>query len=164
MWNMSSWTPLWSQAVESSLWDEPDAVVKVFLTMMALKDEDHVCRYDAYALARKSRKTEVEVLEILKILASPDTKKLTPQPFEGRRIQAVEGGWLILNGEKYREMVQREMKRRRDARAARAYRERQKEKKHQVTPQELQHEKISNEQGPEAANAYFDEQQNKGAI
>jgi hypothetical protein len=126
---VNTWTPLWSGTVESSLWDESDLVVKVFLTMIALKDSDQVYRGDAYKLARQSRKEEVEVLEALKVLASPDSKKLTPQPHGGRRIQAVEDGWLILNGEKYRDKVREEMKRARNRRAQAAYRERQKSAK-----------------------------------
>lgn len=125
-YDMKTWTPLWSSAVNSSLWDEPDSVLKVFLTMLALKDWDHVYRGDAYGLGKQSRKTELEVLEALRVLASPDTKRAVDQPFEGRRIQAVEEGWLILNGEKYRSQVSLEMKRRRNQRAQAAYRARQK--------------------------------------
>lgn len=127
---MRTWAPLWSGIVASSLWDEPDHVVKVFMTMLALKDSDHVYRGDAYALSKESRKNELDVLEALKILASPDKRKISPQEFEGRRIQAVEDGWLILNGEKYRAQVQKEMKRLRNARAQKAYRERRQKLQH----------------------------------
>lgn len=105
--------------------------MKVFLTMMALKDADHICRHSAYELGQKSRKDERVVLEALKILSSPDTKRLEPQPFEGRRIKAVEEGWLILNGEKYREMVSIEMKRARNRKAQAAWRSREKASKSQ---------------------------------
>ena len=71
--------------------------------------------------ASLSRKSEVEVLDALKILSSPDTKRVSPQPHDGRRIQAVENGWLILNGEFYRAMVRKEMKRQRNMRAQQAY-------------------------------------------
>jgi len=125
---VNNWTPLWNFCVESSLWDESDLVVKVFLTMMAIKDADHVVRFSAYQIARKARKTEVEVLEALKVLSSPDTKRLEPQEYEGRRIKAVEDGWLVLNGEKYREMVQEEMRKARNRRAQAAHRQREKEK------------------------------------
>lgn len=123
---MNTWFPLWNVVVESSLWDEPDLVVKVFLTMMAVKDADHVVRKTAYQIGVLSRKNEAEVLEALGVLSSPDTKRIEPQEFEGRRIMAVEEGWLILNGGKYREMVQIEMKRARNRRAQAAYRERKK--------------------------------------
>lgn len=128
---MNTWAPLWSGIVDSSIWDEPDYVVKVFLTMMAVKDADHIVRFSAYQLGRKARKTEAEVLDALKILSSPDTRRLAPQEHEGRRILAVEEGWLILNGSKYRELVSLEMKRARNRRAQAAWRER---KKKTITP------------------------------
>lgn len=114
--------------VDSSLWSEDDFVCKVFITMLALKDSDDVCRLNAYQLAMRSHKTETEVLEALKILSSPDTLRVEPQPFEGRRIKMVEDGWKILNGEKYREMVRDEMKKARWRRAKAAQRRKQQEK------------------------------------
>ena len=102
---MNTWTPLFSKIVDSSIWAEPDYVCKIFITMLALKDADQVVRYNAFALAQRSHKTEKEVLEALKILSSPDKKRLEPQPFDGRRIEKVEGGWLILNGQTYEDMM-----------------------------------------------------------
>lgn len=121
---MNTWAPLWSGIVDSSLWDEEDAVIKVFMTMLATKDSDHVCRLTAYNLHKKTGKSETEILEILKILASPDTRRKEKQEFDGRRIKAVEDGWLILNGEKYRAMVQKERERARWRRAQAKARER----------------------------------------
>jgi hypothetical protein len=114
--------------VDSSLWSEDDFICKIFITMLALKDSDDVCRLNAYQLAMRSHKTEKEVLEALKVLSSPDTLRVEPQPFEGRRIQAVEDGWKILNGEKYREMVRDEMKKARWRRAKANQRRKQMEK------------------------------------
>ncbi len=125
---MNTWAPLWSGIVESSIWDEPDSVVKVFLTMLAIKDADHVVRKSAYQISKLSRKSEVEVLDALKVLCHPDSIRKEKQPFDGRRIKAVEGGWLVLNGEKYRGMISLEMKRARNRRAQAAFRERNKEK------------------------------------
>jgi hypothetical protein len=68
------------------------------------------------------------VLEALKILSSPDRRRKEVQVFDGRRVEAVEDGWFVLNGSKYRDMVSVEMKRARDRRAAKAYRERNKSK------------------------------------
>lgn len=123
---MKTWAPLWSGIVTSSIWDEPDYVLKIFLTMMALKDSDHVVRLSAYQIGKFAKKGEAEVLEALKILSSPDTKRIEPQEYEGRRIQAVEEGWLILNGQKYRDMVRLEMVRSKNRKAQAAYRARQK--------------------------------------
>lgn len=86
-------------------------MVKIFITMLALKDREHIVRFSAFALGQRAHKTEAEVLEALKILAAPDTRRLEPQPFDGRRIEKVEGGWLILNGKVYEDLM-REMSRR----------------------------------------------------
>ena len=126
---MDYYTPLWSGIVQSSLWDEPDPVVKVFVTLLALKDPDFIVRKTAYQIAHESRKTEAEVLEALKVLSSPDTKRLEPQPHEGRRLERVSDGWLILNGKKYQEKMREEAERARWRKAQAAKREREKKPK-----------------------------------
>ena len=122
MAGMDYYTPLFSKIVESSLWDEPDYVVKIFLTMLAVKDRDWVVRRNAYNLAFLSRKTEEEVLGALKILASPDLRRKEEQKDEGRRIRKVEDGWLIINGSYYQEVMQRINGRLRNAERQRKHR------------------------------------------
>lgn len=126
---MNLWQPLWNTIVESSLWDEPDYVVKVFITMIACQDLDHIVRHNAYALSRKSRKTESEVLQALSILSQPDAKRLEEQEFEGRRIKSVEEGWLILNGQKYQDLMKIEMRRANNRKSQAAFRKRQEERR-----------------------------------
>lgn len=109
---MNSWTPLWSMVVESSLWKEPYHVRILFMTMLSLKDHDHVVRWDGYKLMNKAGITPEECVEALQILSSPDVKRmpfevLEKQEFEGRRIEKVDDGWLVLNGAKYRDMMQK---------------------------------------------------------
>jgi hypothetical protein len=123
---MKSWTPLWSGIVESSLWEESGDVVKVFMTLLARKDFDHISRLTAYNIHKLCNIDEVKVLEILKILASPDSRRKEQQQFDGRRIKPVEDGWLILNGEKYRKMVSEEMRKNRLRKAQAAWRARNK--------------------------------------
>jgi hypothetical protein len=122
---MNTWTPLWNGIVESSVWTEPDFVRVVWITILAIKDSDDVVRANAFNLARKANKTEEEVLKALKVLSSPDRKRLEKQPYEGRRIKKVDDGWLILNGQVYREKVQDEMRKARWRRAQAAKRRRQ---------------------------------------
>jgi len=86
-------------------------VVKVFLTLLAKKDADDVYHGTAYTLARQANKTEPEVLEALHVLAGPDCRRTEPQDFDDRKLQAVEGGWLVLNAQKYREIISKQMKR-----------------------------------------------------
>lgn len=104
---MNRYSPLWSHIVDSSLWAEPDFVVKVFLTLIAKKDMDDVVRGSAYNIALWCRKTEAETLEALKVLSSPDTRRLEPQQYDGKRIEKVDGGWKVLNGAHYRELMKK---------------------------------------------------------
>lgn len=102
------------------------------MTLLATKDSEHVSSLDAFAISKLCNLDEVKILEILGILASPDTKRSVSQEFEGRRIKAVPGGWLVLNGEKYREMVQLEMVRARNRRSQAAARARHREADHEI--------------------------------
>lgn len=122
----SRYVPLFSEIVDSSLWLEEDMICKVFLTMLAKSDRDHIVRGTALAIARWSNKTEAEVLRALEVLASPDKQRLEPQPFEGRRIERVEEGWLLLNGAKYQARMQDYNRRVYNANAQRESRERRK--------------------------------------
>lgn len=123
---MNLWSPLWNGIVDSSLWDEPDCVCKIFITLLALKDVDNIVRKTAYQIGHHSRKKESEVLEALKILQRPDKRRLEPQEHEGRRIKRVEEGWLILNGQKYRDLVKQEARRASLRKAQAKFRENQK--------------------------------------
>lgn len=104
---MNTWTPLWSSTVDSTLWEEPPHVRLMFLTMLMLRDPDHVVRLPLRVLSKKANldsdrdKAYKLAEEALIVLKSPDKRSPEKQGFEGRRIEAVEDGWLILNGAKY---------------------------------------------------------------
>ena len=104
---MNFYVPIFSKIVDSSLWDESDLVVKVYLTMLAKKDPDNVVRATSYNVGKWSRKTEAEALQAIRVLESPDTKRMEPQLNEGRRLKKVEGGWLILNAEYYQNLMRK---------------------------------------------------------
>jgi hypothetical protein len=116
---MNRFAPLFSQIVDSSVWQEPDHVRIVFITMLAKKDSDHVVRATAFNIARWANKTEKEVLDAFRVLSSPDKRRLEPQEYDGRRIQKVEDGWLILNGDKYEKMMKKLAEQARKAKWAR---------------------------------------------
>jgi len=111
---MNTWAPIWSQIVDSSLWEEKLEVRVLFLTMLSNKDiRDHVVRMPLRRLCKKANlhsdpmENARLVKESLQVLLSPDSKSVDEQPYEGRRLLEVEGGWLVINGEFY----QREMAR-----------------------------------------------------
>jgi hypothetical protein len=127
---MDTWAPIFSKIVESSIWDEEDYVVKIWITLLAKKDADHVVRASAYMIGRWARKTEKEVIAALKILSSPDKKRLEPQAHEGRRIKRTEDGtgWEVLNGQNYEDLMREVNRRVYKARKQREYREAKKPK------------------------------------
>jgi hypothetical protein len=100
-----SWTPLWSMIVTSTLWGESKEVKILFVTMMAMKDCYGKVTATTSGLSRAAVLTFDETVKALKVLESPDEKSDTRQEFEGRRIKRVDGGWVILNSDKYRGMI-----------------------------------------------------------
>lgn len=119
---MNRYSPIWDSIVDSSLWTEEYYVRVLFTTLLAKKDLDDVVRGSAFNIARWANMTEAEVIKGLKILSSPDKKRMEPQPHEGRRIKKVEDGWLIINGAHYRKLMQQANERARKADWARKHR------------------------------------------
>lgn len=79
------------------------------MTMLAIKEPDHVVRMPFRRLCKKAHMEPEVCREALRVLLEPDQRSIDDQPFDGRRIEEVEGGWLILNGEKYRQEMSKLM-------------------------------------------------------
>ena len=73
----------------------------VWITMLAIAERDGLVESSLPGLADLARVTVDECQEALVVLAGPDDFSRSKE-FEGRRIQEVESGWMILNYEKYR--------------------------------------------------------------
>lgn len=93
---------LFSSILHSSVWNEPDHVRLVWITMLLLANQDGYVRGVAGAVARAAVVDPLKCREALEQLESPDLES-QDQSFGGRRIEKVEGGWFILNYAKYRE-------------------------------------------------------------
>lgn len=120
-WRMNTFSPLFSNIVESSIWEEAYHVRILFVSMLAIKDLDHVVRKNEYQLRKRANITEAELAEGLKVLLEPDLKR-PGQPFGGRRIERVNDGFLILNGQFYEEQMRTISRRFYKARKQREYR------------------------------------------
>lgn len=101
---MTGYTKLFSEIVESTIWQEPNDCRVLWITLLALKDREHVCRATIPYLAKVANLTVQQVEEYLHGFQQPD-KYSRSQEHEGRRIEKIEGGWFILNGEKYRQKL-----------------------------------------------------------
>lgn len=101
---MTGYTKLFASIITSSIWDLTLPTRIVWVTMLAMREQDHIVRATMKSLALFARVSEAEANSAIQELSDPDPHSRT-QEFEGRRIKAVEGGWLLLNGEKYRKLL-----------------------------------------------------------
>ncbi len=85
---------------KSSIWGLPYYVRVVWISFLAEKDETGFVAGSRSGMIRVCNVSPEEFDEAIRILSSPDPDSRTPD-FEGRRIDIVEGGWIVLNHEKY---------------------------------------------------------------
>lgn len=98
---------LFTKILDSSIWLEPTTTRIVWLTMLAAMDEDGFVQFASIAnLAYRARVDASDCEVAVKILESPDVNS-SDVDNEGRRIERVPGGWMILNATKYKELVTR---------------------------------------------------------
>lgn len=96
-----SFTKLFSGIIHSTIWREPDHVRLLWVTMLAMADRDGLVEASVPGLADAARITLKQCEEGLVSLSGPDPYSRT-KDHAGRRIEAVDGGWLLLNHAKYR--------------------------------------------------------------
>src|SRR5687768_5506548 len=106
----NSYTKLFSSILASTIWREPNHVRLVWITMLAVADKDGVCEASVPGLADLARIPLQQCEDALKRLAAPDPYSRTSE-HEGRRIEPIEGGWLLLNHAKHREKMNTEERR-----------------------------------------------------
>lgn len=118
-----SYTKLFSSITESTVWSEPLAVRVVWITMLAMTDKYGRVWGSVPGLARRANVSLAECQKALKCFLSPDRHSRTPE-HDGRRIEVIDGGWRLLNYDKYRAMQDEEAAANKEAERARRYRER----------------------------------------
>ena len=99
---MSGFTKLVPEIVLSSIWNESPEVRCVWITMLAIKDENGIVLGTEETLARIANVTLQCVTDAIERFSSPDKNSRTPDN-EGRRIAKCDGGWIVLNHGKYRD-------------------------------------------------------------
>lgn len=107
---MAGYTKLFSSIVGSTIWREPDHVRLVWVTMLALADADGVVEVSVPGLADFARVPIPACREALQTLQAPDPYSRTTD-HDGRRIEPVEGGFLLLNHAAYREKTDKDTRR-----------------------------------------------------
>ena len=107
---MSGYTKLFNSIVSSTIWQEELSTRVLWITLLALCDRMGNVTASLPGLAAIARVTLEEAEKGLRILSQPDPYSRSSK-FEGRRIETVEGGWLILNYAKYRRIKNDDLKR-----------------------------------------------------
>jgi len=98
---MSSFAKLDSRIVDSTVWMQPHDALRVWIAMLAKADATGYVRASVPAMAHLCLIPLERLEEILSAFTSPDPYSRTPTD-EGRRLRAVEGGWVIVNYPAYR--------------------------------------------------------------
>mgnify|MGYP001259537172 FL=1 len=98
---MSGFTKLVPEIVMSSIWNESPEVRCVWIAMLATKDENGYVRGNATSLARLANVSLESAKEAIEKFQLPDPDSNSTEE-DGRRIQAVPGGWFVLNHALYR--------------------------------------------------------------
>lgn len=98
---------IFTKILDSSIWLEPTPTRIVWLTFLAAMDEDGFAQFASVPnLAHRAVLTIEDTQKAVECLESPDVNSSDPE-FEGRRVERVTGGWMILNSSKYRDLVTR---------------------------------------------------------
>lgn len=98
---------LFSTIVTSTIWQEPNTTRIVWVTLLALADKHGEVAGSIPGLANIANVTREEFESALSTLMAPDRYSRTTE-HEGRRLEAIDGGWRLLNHGKYRAILSKE--------------------------------------------------------
>lgn len=98
---MAGFTKLFASITDSTIWQAPDTTRIVWITMLAMADQNGYVGASVPGLAARARVSMSDCIAALDTLRSPDEWSRT-KDFEGRRITDADGGWRLLNHAKYR--------------------------------------------------------------
>ncbi len=102
--SMAGYTKLFNSILASTIWREEKETKILWITMLAMADKDGMVEASIPGLSDLARLTVKETQKALGILESPDEFSRTKE-HEGRRIEPVLGGWLVLNHAHYRQKM-----------------------------------------------------------
>lgn len=107
---MSGYTKLFNSILASTVWSEPDEVRIAWITLLAMAGKDGIVEGSTPGLSVFARLSLDATRKALERLASPDPDSRSKE-HEGRRIEAIEGGWRLINHAKYRQKLGKDERR-----------------------------------------------------
>lgn len=135
---MAGYTKLFSEILTSSIWMESNATRILWITMLAMADQNGEVMAAVSGLAHMANITRDECQEGLKVLMQPDPDSRTKDN-DGRRIDEIDGGWIVLNHHIYRAKTTTDPK----AAAARLRMRKMREKRESVTLHDVTQESVT---------------------
>ena len=122
---MSGYTKIFSDILQSSIWNEDNKTRILWITMLAMSDKAGFVKAAPTSVALFARLSQEDTRAALNILESPDPESGT-EADDGRRIEKIEGGWFIVNYEKYRNRLSTDEEAVKSRERMRKYREKHK--------------------------------------
>jgi len=100
-------TKLFSLILDSTIWQEPLETKVVWITLLAMKDRHGEVHASVPGLAKRAGVSLQQCEASLACLLAPDPYSRTKTD-EGRRIRPIEGGWKLVNNDKYQNLLSAE--------------------------------------------------------
>ena len=94
---------LFASILDSSVWAEDQETRLLWITMLVKADREGVVRASTTGLARAANISVESCKRGIDVLQAPDLDSKDPD-YGGRRIEKIDGGWVVLNLKKYREI------------------------------------------------------------
>lgn len=104
---MDGFTKLFGRIVHSTIWQEDHPTRVLWVTMLAMADQDGIVHATVPGLANAARITLGECERALRKFQQPDPYSRTKAE-EGRRVREIEGGWWLINHGTYRALMSAE--------------------------------------------------------
>ena len=96
-----TFTKLFSSITESTVWCESDRTRLAWITMLAMADSRGRVWGSVPGLANRARIPVEDMRKAIATFLGPDPDSRSIEA-EGRRIEVIDGGWRLINHEKYR--------------------------------------------------------------
>lgn len=129
---MQSFSKLFSSILDSTIWSESVTTKIVWVTMLAMTDSLGCVYASIPGLGKRAGVSLNEAEAALKCFLSPDPYSRSKE-HEGRRIKEIDGGWQLLNYDKYSQAKSREQRNEYQRLQMRARRERAKAKQQETS-------------------------------
>lgn len=116
------YTKLFSEILDSTVWREPHPTRLMWITMLAMADKNGEIMASVPGLADRARVSMEDCQTALACFLAPDAWSRS-KDYDGRRIEEIDGGWRLVNFEKFRFKMGKEERRERVAERVRRHRE-----------------------------------------